>query len=129
LPFPTFSFHKKQRISAKRDIEFLFQHGHSFLYFPFRLIIAEHESADFPLKILISVPKNKLKKAVQRNRIKRVTREAWRLNSQHLILQLQQNNKSIFVGLVFVHEQLVEYSVISKAIHKILQHIENTVQQ
>ncbi len=119
----TFRFDKSKRISSKRDIEFLFSSGKSYLFFPFRLVVTQTTESDFPLKILVSVPKSKIKHAVKRNRIKRLTREAWRLNTQDIISKLETENKYFFAGLIYVHHELPEYKTVEKAVLKIIQQI------
>lgn len=119
----SFRFDKSRRISSKRDIEFLFSGGKPFMFFPFRVIIAEKADLDFPLKMLVSVPKSKMRKAVSRNRIKRLTREAWRLNSAETIGTIRNNEKFFLVGLIYVQDVLTDYSTVEKAVRKILKHI------
>lgn len=93
------------------------------MFFPFRVIIAEKADLDFPLKMLVSVPKSKMRKAVSRNRIKRLTREAWRLNSAETIGTIRNNEKFFLVGLIYVQDVLTDYSTVEKAVRKILKHI------
>lgn len=120
-----FSFHKKQRISSKRDIEFLFRDGKATFLFPFRVTYALVEFSDYPVKILISVPRNKIRRAVQRNRIKRLTREAWRLNNENLQNPAGNTGKTLLVALIYIHDMPVDYEQVEKAIIKIMKQLEN----
>lgn len=119
MSFSDFPFPKRQRLCSKRAIQNLFSHGKSFLVFPFKCLVLETPESDFPLKILISVPKNKCKKASDRNRIKRLARECLRLHSP--LQTLNTENKKYHLALIYIHNEISDYSVICKSIVKILQ--------
>lgn len=80
------TFPKSQRLCSKYLIDKLFEPGssRSFAAFPMRLVIqlTDEEST----QLLISVPKRHFKHAVDRNRVKRQIREAYRSNRQLLKL-------------------------------------------
>jgi ribonuclease P protein component len=87
------TFSKQERLKGKRLIEYTFKQGHTIYIPPFKLwycfkddvepTIHIHSSA----KILLSVgvSKRHFKKAVQRNRIKRLIKEAYRLQKHILV--------------------------------------------
>ncbi len=76
-----FTFSKKDKLKSKKLIELLFSEGQSVSAYPLRLV---YKNALFDDGILIktgiSVSKRHFKKAVDRNRIKRLLRESYRLN-------------------------------------------------
>jgi ribonuclease P protein component len=76
---------KIEKLKSKMIIEQLFSEGNSVKVFPLRLIYMEAVfDKDIQLKIGVSVSKNLFKKATERNRIKRLLREAYRLNKSLL---------------------------------------------
>ncbi|HEX9825103.1 MAG TPA: ribonuclease P protein component [Flavobacteriaceae bacterium] len=76
-----FTYKKKERLKNPKLIEKLFLEGKSISVFPFRLIYLETTFEDSSkIKTGVSVSKRNFKKAVDRNRIKRLLREAYRLN-------------------------------------------------
>ena len=81
------TFKKVERLKKKKDIQELFNRGSSFYLYPFKILfIQENTLVDEGAchQILISVPKRKFKKAVDRNKLKRRIREAYRLNKRFL---------------------------------------------
>lgn len=74
---------KKDKLKSKKTIERLFNEGRSITVYPLRLVYLETEFNDNSiLKTGVSVSKKHHKTAVSRNRIKRLLREAYRLNKQ-----------------------------------------------
>ena len=75
-------FQKKERVVSQKLIDELFDggHSHSMAAFPLRVIFmhTEHQEGQPPVQVLISVPKKRFHHAVDRNRVKRQLREAYR---------------------------------------------------
>jgi len=82
------TFRKQERIVSKQLIETLFGKGssQSLAAYPLRAVYmqTEHQEGHAPVQILISVPKKRFKHAVDRNRVKRQVREAYRCHKQLL---------------------------------------------
>ena len=76
----------------------MFQGGESrsFTIFPLRVVFMAVEAQTVPLSMMVSVSKRHFKHAVQRNRVKRLVREAWRLNKQPLADLLNAQQKQPF---------------------------------
>lgn len=76
-----FKYSKKDKLKSKNVIEVLFSEGKAITVFPLRLVYLKTEFEDGSiLKTGVSVSKKLHKKAVDRNGIKRLLREAYRLN-------------------------------------------------
>jgi len=106
-----FAFPKEERLCGKKQIDLLFGSGKK-LNLPF-FRIAWHwqevpaDSPCHPVRILISVPKRKFRKAHDRNRIKRQIREAWRLSRNPLaekISGLSSENKMKALHIAFLYQ-------------------------
>ena len=76
-----FKYSKKDKLKSKKLIEQLFTEGKSVTVYPLRLVYLKTEFEDGSvLKTGVSVSKRLHKTAVARNNIKRLLREAYRLN-------------------------------------------------
>lgn len=75
------SYSKKEKLKSKKLIEKMFVEGRSISAFPLRLVYIETPFNDgVTIKTGVSVSKRHFKSAVDRNSIKRLMREAYRLN-------------------------------------------------
>ena len=74
---------KQERLKSKTLIGNLYKEGKAVKKYPLRLVYlqAEH-SSQYPAQVGVSVPKRNFKKAVHRNRLKRLLRETYRKQKQ-----------------------------------------------
>ena len=81
------TFPKKEHLYGEKVIENLHTTGSSFLVYPLRVVYLNVSQPDeqIPVRVMIGVSKKKFKKAVDRNRAKRLMREAYRLNKSSLV--------------------------------------------
>ena len=80
-----FTYNKSEKLKSEKQIGELFSNGKSISAFPLRLVFLEtHFSEAIKIKTGVSVPKRNFKKAVDRIRIKRLMREAYRLHKNEL---------------------------------------------
>ncbi len=128
---------KKDKLKSRKAIEQIFKEGKSFSLFPFRVlyIIApastneqkiklQHETLFLgKLQTAFTVSKKYFKKAVDRNRIKRLMREAWRLQKNHLQQQLPSTRKNMMVFIIFTGNQLPEYNTILEKTSAVLKRL------
>jgi ribonuclease P protein component len=76
-----FTFNQKEKLKSKKLIDKLFTEGQSVSAYPLRLVYLPTSFIDDVVsKTGVSVSKRNFKTAVDRNRIKRLLREAYRLN-------------------------------------------------
>jgi ribonuclease P protein component len=116
-----YTFKKEERISAQKEIDLLFDKGNSFISFPLRIIYLEKKPfSGVEISVLISVPKKRFKRAVQRNRIKRLIRESYRLNKSLLLDHLQGKDTGMLIAFLFVGKELSEFKEIETAVVKAL---------
>ena len=95
-----FFFRKQERLCSRKVIESVFETGKSINENPFRFLWMETlHTENVLLKITISVPKKNFKKAVDRNKIKRQIREAYRL-SKHKVLSSIENAEKKYAAII-----------------------------
>lgn len=111
---------KQERLKSRKVIEKLFAEGNTFTINPYRIFWLPLEEQDTPLKFAIGVPKKRFKNAVDRNLLKRRSREAYRTQKCDLEVSLQLNNMKISVFLVYINDTVVEYPVIHEQVQKII---------
>lgn len=102
-----FSLPQAERINSKKQIDRLFRGGGSkaMTVAPLRVVYMtgeRSENAHEPqAQMMVSVPKRYFKRAVKRNRIKRMVREAYRLN-KHILDNALANNTERNVAMCFI---------------------------
>ncbi len=116
-----FTFTKEERVTGKRRIETLFVQGNSFMAYPFRVIYLERpREALATASILVSVPKKRVRLAVQRNRVKRLAREAYRMNKHLLNPLVLREDRGIDLAFIYVIEGMTDYTTVEKGMRKAL---------
>lgn len=97
-----FTFSKEERLTGKTNIDQLFNNGKSFNLFPFRVFYRLAETSDEPFaRLLIAIPKKKVKHAVDRNRLRRLIREAYRLHKAELVTCLENESAHLHFALIY----------------------------
>lgn len=118
-----FTLSKTERLSSKTLFNELFGSGLSFVKYPFRIIYKKSSlPGEYPARIAISVSKKKFKRAVKRNRIKRLTREAFRLNKTSLYTSIPSGT-TIDILLIYLDNTLPTFEKIEKALKSSIQKI------
>lgn len=100
------TYSKVEKLKSQKQIELLFSEGKSVAVYPLRLVFAKlPDTEETGLKIGVSASKKYFKKATQRNRIKRLLREAYRLNKT-----LLWNNQAGFYVMMLMYQSREEIS-------------------
>lgn len=107
---------KHEKLKSKKAIDKLFTEGKSFVQSPIRVVFIKNET-DFPNQVAFSVSKRNFKLAVDRNRIKRLMREAYRLNKYEL------NSEGFHVLFIYTNRKIKSFDRVSSSMKIILNTI------
>lgn len=126
---PNFTFSKQERLCGRSAIEALFHQGHRIMVFPYSVSWMEAPCQDVPARVLITTSKRKFHNAVDRNRVKRLTRECYRLHKPELYQFLQEHQKQIVLSLNYVHTEIMDYATLSHKFDKLVAQLESSMLQ
>ncbi len=110
---------KRSRIKSQKLIQEIFKDGKSVTIFPLRGVYLPENKTN-TLQVAVSVSKARHKKATDRNRVKRLMRESWRLQKHVLENALLQNEKRLSVFITFLDKEMPEYDAVFKATGKLI---------
>ena len=110
-----FTLGRDQRLKSRKQIERLFREGKSMHVFPFRLHYALQplEEGRETLQAGFGAARRNFKKAVDRNRIKRLTREAYRLRKEPLYLLLKERGMALSLFFIYTGKELPDHGLVS----------------
>ncbi len=128
MPASRHTFSKDERLRSKKVIEKIIAEGRSISQNPFRLNwVLTELTTKFPAQLAIAVPKRFFKRAVDRNRIKRLVREVYRKNKSGMYALLE--SKQLQCALLFVYNgrTIPDYGEVEKKILLTLQRFEEAI--
>lgn len=127
-----YTLNKKERLKKRKVIEHLFNAGSSFSIFPLRVFYfldkTSEEGTNQPLQFGTGASKRNFKKAVDRNRIKRLIREAYRtqkLPLQELIIEEQKGSLQVFI--IFTGKELPLFVLVKTKVAEVLDRLEKEI--
>ncbi|MET3730730.1 ribonuclease P protein component [Moheibacter stercoris] len=105
-----FSLGSDKRLKSQKKIDRLFTEGKRIQKFPLRAVFFAEESETPKIQIAVSVPKKLVKKANNRNLIKRRMREAFRLNQYQL-----NTSQNLDIMFIYSTSEIMDYAKIEKS--------------
>ena len=125
------SFNKNERLCSKILIDEIFEKGKKQKTFPFIAtylpLKSEDNAWDSQVRIVVSVPKRKVKLAAKRNRLKRQIKEAYRLNKSDFYSKLKEKDTNLALFLIYIGKENENYSFIEKKIKVLLTDIQDKI--
>ena len=121
-----YSFPKHSRLCGQIRIQQLYKEGKRFVVWPLRVTYQPVTDEQSPAtnQILVWAPKSLFKHAVDRNRLRRLMREAYRLNKQILTPDSENSNTPHFlIAFNYMDKEMRDYPTIEKAVRKALRKI------
>lgn len=121
-----FTLSKEERICSKKLINELFTgNGRSMTAFPLRVVFMKRTIVDDQPRaaMLVSVPKRYFKHAVDRNRVKRQVREAFRRNKSIITQNLTDDHEAVAMAFVWLTDEKFSSSEVENRMVRLLTRI------
>ncbi len=125
-----YSFPKHEKLCGQLRIAALYKHGKRFTAYPLRityLVERCEPNAECRMpnaEVLIWAPKSLFKRANKRNRLRRLMREAYRLNAVSLKEKCKAEQLHLQIAFNYIAPEELDYYQIEKAMRKALRNIE-----
>jgi len=127
-----FTLGKKERLKSRKQIEQLFSKGKNFPLAPFRIyylatpLITNSSSS---LQFGAGVSGKNFKRAVDRNRIKRLTREAYRLQKTQLQEATMEKNLQLNIFFIYTSRELPGFNIVKEKVNVILNKLTTIINE
>ena len=124
MPLKQFTLSRNERLKSRKQIDLLFRQGTHLNIFPLRVsYIAGSESREEPLQFGVGVSGRWFKKAVDRNRVKRLVRESWRVQKNGLKKILLEKQMNMIVFIVYTGRELPENDQIRESTARVIENL------
>ena len=111
-----FTLGKNQNLKSRKAISQLFIEGKSVKSYPIKMIYLPNLTSNNQTKLAFSVPKRNFKLAVDRNRIKRLLRESYRLNQHEFF---KDNDTLYHIMFIYTSKEMPTYDEIDLKFKKL----------
>ena len=132
----TFTYQKADKLKSRKQTQHLFSKGQSMNAFPIKLIYtiesASELSADYNVAAIISkgvlqtgvgAPSRTFRKAVARNRVKRLLREGYRLEKPEFLTSIALQGKRVNLFFLYTDANVLTQLAIQEKIKQLLTRI------
>ena len=116
-----YSFPKEAKLCGAQEIAAFYKSGKRFTSWPLRVTF--QEIPEEPTRVLVWAPKSLFKRAVKRNRLRRLMREAFRLNQDSLKPDNDSIKQNFLIAFNYIDKDEQSYSIIEKAVKKAMAKI------
>ncbi|HLL44297.1 MAG TPA: ribonuclease P protein component [Segetibacter sp.] len=117
-----FTYNKEEKVKSRKLIEYLFSKGKSISAFPVKVLYDfVEDDTSVPLQAGVTTSSRNFKKAIERNRVKRILREAYRLQKLPLQQHLKEQNRSLALFFIYTGKELPVFAEVYERMGIILQ--------
>lgn len=119
-----FTLRKEERLKKRKQIDLLFTSGLSFYSYPFKVFWTLTDSEQpYPVQVLIGVSRRAMKKAVDRNRVKRQIRELYRHQKITLYDYLAEKKKFALIGIIYTGNSKLTFEEAREKINQLMERL------
>lgn len=123
-----FTYSRSEKLKSRKLLNQVFAEGKSLNVFPLKITFTSKDIETISsANIGVGASSRYFKKAVDRNRVKRLLREAYRLHKNQL-LELLPEKKQVNVFILFIGKEIAETALIAEKMPIILQKLGNSFQ-
>ncbi len=120
-----YTFSRQERLKSRKIIGRLFTEGQSFIAYPLRVVwmpLDDPREDTPPVQMAVSVSKRVFKTAVERNRIKRLIREAYRLHKHELYQKLAETRQPpLAIMLIYLAKEPMTLAEMEGGMRKLVR--------
>lgn len=129
----SFSFPKREKLCSQKLIDALYAEGYRLTVYPYSVRWRLCPDGLLPegvrVQALIATSKKKFHHAVDRNRVKRLSRECYRHAKPSLTTFLASRGLSLTLALNYIHNDIFPYAVLSAKMEKVVQSLTNEIER
>lgn len=122
-----YGFARCEKLKSYVRIDALFTGGRSFWVYPFCVYYRIYNGEDAACQMFVSVGKRFFKHAVDRNRLKRLVREAYRLNKPPLLDAVSKAGVHLDFGIVYKSKQIADFKTVEAAVKQVIDKLSDGV--
>ena len=119
-----YTLRKNEKLRSRTAVNRLFDEGKSLMAFPLRAAYRLREPGENNVQFLVTIPKKRIRKAVNRVTLRRRVRESYRLTRRELLTPvLEQHCAGVDIAFVYLDSTPAPYSVIQEKMESLLTRI------
>ena len=122
-----FTYQKKDKLKSRKQTQFLFAKGQSMNAFPIKLIYTIEANEPGSLQAGVGAPSRTFRKAVARNRVKRLLREGYRLEKPAFVEATSIEHLRINLFFLYTDATVIAQKEIQEKIKQLLTRLSEKI--
>ncbi|WP_153800588.1 ribonuclease P protein component [Foetidibacter luteolus] len=118
------AYPKEEKLKGRKLVQQVFGSGKSFVVFPLKVFYTvAQQPLGYAVKAGVGASSRSFKKAVERNRIKRLLREVYRLNKQPLHQVQAGNNLQLAFFILYIDKVMPQQALLQSKMQLVIQRL------